>query len=55
MKTVCILWWEDESGEWDFVGAYSNYELAEVAKEEELAFDPDCEYHITLLALKESK
>lgn len=57
MSLAYILWWENESGDWNFVSAHTAHESAKDAKEEELASDPnrDREYYITSLALKESK
>jgi hypothetical protein len=55
VNKVYILWWESKDRYWDFASVHSTHESAKDAMEEELASDPDCEYYITPLALKESK
>ncbi len=55
MSQVYILWWENESEDWDFISAHDTHESAVAAKLSEMVSDPDCEYYITPLALKESK
>lgn len=55
MNLVYILWWEDESGDWDFVSAHSTPEAAKEAMVKEEGWDSENAYSITPLALKESK
>jgi len=55
VNQVYILWWEDESGDWDFVSAHATHESAREMLDRQVAWDPESDYSITPLALKESK
>jgi hypothetical protein len=55
VSEVYILWWENEDGDWDFVGAYPTREAAGEALGREQGWDPEGDYSITPLILKESK